>query len=481
MIAPYQDLFHKYTVEHAKEMIDQLKQLVAIRSDRGEALPGMPFGERSAHMLEVVHQLYLQNGFHSRMEGSQGYALAEYGESEHSIGLFAHADVVTAGNDWLFTDPYTPIEKDGFLIGRGVKDDKAAIVISLWCAKMMRELQIPLQSKLVMFTGGCEETGMQDISNFADTEPMPDFSLVCDTAFPIYIGDKGGVNVECEMENAFSFVKDFSGGKSTNVVLGEAQVRMPYSETLKKELETLENERIAITYNAEELVLIAKGISTHSALPQGSLNAAWLAASTLAQSKEIPENDKAILAAFAEFLEDYEGKQFDIATKDEHFGILTCTNGVVFVQNGKLRFVLNIRHGDTVDQNEMLHTLETNLAKKKCRIYEISKRSLAWRLQEDIPIVQRMHEVYQHYTGDLSPIQYNAGGTYARKLKNAIEVGPFTKGSAPFAVPPGHGNVHQPDEMLCIDGFLEAFEIIASMIVAADAVLCNEEKGFGKK
>lgn len=470
---PYRELFHKYAQEHAQEMIDQLKQLVAIRSDLGEAMPGMPFGERSAHILEVIHKLYTQNGFRSRTAIAEGYTLAEYGEGDKSIGLFAHADVVSAYNDWVFTEPYTPIEKEGFVIGRGVKDDKAAVVISLWCAKMFRDLQIPLKSKLVMFTGGCEETGMQDISNFVSAEPMPEFSLVCDTAFPIYIGDKGGVVLECETEKAFSFIKDFVGGKSVNITLGEVQVRMPYSEALKEEIETQGNERIAITCSQSELILTAKGISTHGALPQGSLNAAWLAANALAKCESIPHNDKVILEMLEEFLDDYYGKPFGIVAQDEHFGQLTCTNGVIFVKDGKLHFLLDIRHGDTVKQDEMLITLEKSLKKRACRICEVRKKSSAWRLEEDAPIVKRLHEVYQQYTDDMSPVRYNAGGTYARMLKNAVEVGTFTKGTAPFAVPQGHGNVHQPDEMLSIEGFMEAFQIIASMIVAADTVLCD--------
>ena len=76
---PYRELFHKYAQEHAQEMIDQLKQLVAIRSDLGEAMPGMPLGERSAHILEVIHKLYTQNGFRSRTAIAEGYTLAEFG------------------------------------------------------------------------------------------------------------------------------------------------------------------------------------------------------------------------------------------------------------------------------------------------------------------------------------------------------------------------------------------------------------------
>lgn len=54
--------------------------------------------------------------------------LSYYGEGEKSIGLFSHADAVNVSDDWLFTEPFNMIEKDCFLIGRGVSDDKAAKV-----------------------------------------------------------------------------------------------------------------------------------------------------------------------------------------------------------------------------------------------------------------------------------------------------------------------------------------------------------------
>lgn len=87
-------------------------------------------------------------------------------QRQKSIGLFWHSDVVAVNNDWIHTSPFIPIEKDGFIIGRGVLDDKAAIIISLYCAKILKELNIPFNSQLIMFTGSNEETGMEDIDNY---------------------------------------------------------------------------------------------------------------------------------------------------------------------------------------------------------------------------------------------------------------------------------------------------------------------------
>lgn len=84
----------------------------------------------------------------------------------------------------------------GFLLcGCVVLDDRSAVVISLYCAKILKELDIPFDSRLVMFTGSNEETGMADIERYVKDHTAPEFSLVCDTAFPLYRGDKSGMNL----------------------------------------------------------------------------------------------------------------------------------------------------------------------------------------------------------------------------------------------------------------------------------------------
>ena len=467
----YKAAFHAYAQQHRNEMIDMLRCLVSMRSDRDEAKLGEPFGKQCADILRLTERLYAANGFKTKNCIRDGYLLAYCGEGEKSIGLFAHADTVESQNDWLLTHPYTPLLRDGFLIGRGVKDDKAGIVISLWCARMFRDLQIPLRSRLILFTGCNEESGMQDIENFAATEEMPSFNLVCDTAFPIYVGDKGGLIVECETETPFETIQAFEGGESANISLGEAKACMPFTEELWTELSELQDSHLAVTKDDGKLWLNAKGISTHGALPEGALNAGLLAAKALLRCKSIQGNDRIVANSLVLLLEDVYGEMLGIGASDVHFGPVTCTNGKVSLHNGRVRCTLDIRHGDSVHQSELLANLENGLKNLGFKITAITRRALPWRLEESNPFVQGLDGVYREMTSDTRPIRYNAGRTYACCLKNAIEVGTSTGGhSFPDSIA-GHGNVHQPDEMLSIDGFTEAFELIASMLIEADRIL----------
>ena len=247
----YTENIHNYVVKHRDEILKTLKELVKIPSVRGAAEPEAPFGKACADALEYTEKLYSQNDFETELNKQGGYLLSYFGNGERTLGLFAHADVVDVSDDWVHTMPFEPIEKDGYLIGRGVLDDKPAVVISLYSAKILKELNIPFHSRLVMFTGVNEETGMADIEEYSKKHTAPDFSLICDTAFPLYRGDKSMMNFWVTLNTELKDIKNFHGGNVINIILGKASA-------------TVNGETITET-----------GISCHSALPEGSINAGY--------------------------------------------------------------------------------------------------------------------------------------------------------------------------------------------------------------
>ena len=184
---------HNYIWQRKSEIVDILKALIMIPSVKGEAKGNAPFGAACAEVLSYTQGLYERYGFSTETDAEGGYLLSYLGEGEKSLGLFAHADVVPVSDDWILTKPFEPLEKDGYLIGRGAIDDKSAIVVSLFCARMIKDLGLPFESRLVCFTGSNEESGMQDIKKYVQKHKAPDFSLVCDTGFPLYRGNKGRI------------------------------------------------------------------------------------------------------------------------------------------------------------------------------------------------------------------------------------------------------------------------------------------------
>ena len=277
----YTEKIHNYVVEHKEEILKTLKELVKIPSVRGAAEAEAPFGKACADALEYTEKLYSQNDFETELNKQGGYLLSYFGKGKRTLGLFAHADVVDVSDDWVHTKPFEPIEKDGYLIGRGVHDDKAAVVIALYSAKILKELNIPFYSRLVMFTGANEETGMADIEEYSKKHTAPDFSLICDTAFPLYRGDKSMMNFWVTLNTELKDIKNFHGGNTMNIILGKASA-------------TVNGETITET-----------GIARHSALPEGSINAGYLLAKKLSEREDICESDKEQMLFLMSVLELY--------------------------------------------------------------------------------------------------------------------------------------------------------------------------------
>ena len=128
---------HNYVELHRAEIIENLIKLIKIPSVRGDGAPNAPFGMECARVLEFAEELYKKNGFETELSCDGGYLLSYFGEGEKSLGIFAHADVVPVEDNWLYTKPFEPIEKEGCIIGRGALDDKSAVAISLYCAKII--------------------------------------------------------------------------------------------------------------------------------------------------------------------------------------------------------------------------------------------------------------------------------------------------------------------------------------------------------
>lgn len=76
------------------------------------------------------------------------------------VALLAHMDVVDAvAANWA-TDPYQPIEKDGYLYGRGTQDNKFGVaVLTTTFMRLKRAGWAPSRDLLLAFSGD-EETGM---------------------------------------------------------------------------------------------------------------------------------------------------------------------------------------------------------------------------------------------------------------------------------------------------------------------------------
>ncbi|GGE14792.1 peptidase M20 [Polymorphobacter glacialis] len=110
------------------------------------------------------------------------------------IALLAHMDVVGALAENWATDPWQPIEKDGYLYGRGSSDNKAGMtLLATSFLRLKRAGWVPDRDVVLAFSGD-EETGMRT------TRLLAAHAWVKDAEFALN-SDAGGGQMERDGSN----------------------------------------------------------------------------------------------------------------------------------------------------------------------------------------------------------------------------------------------------------------------------------------
>lgn len=467
----------KIWIENNKE--DILKKwigLASVPSITSEPKPGAPFGVACAEALSYSANLFLDDGFECDVDNDGGYAVAKFGKNGKAIGLFCHSDVVPVGDDWLYTKPFEPIIKDGALIGRGVEDNKSGIIASFCVYKFLKDNGISLNNHIETFIGSDEECGMKDMDNYLKKYEIPEFSIVPDADFPCSVGEKGIYHFMAESDNKFCEVIDFYGGEAFNIVLDNITVKIRYKAELEKELteKTANDNRFTLTKDSDTLVLKAKGIAKHASIPEGSVNAAKLAADLLGSCESLCSNDKAIFFGISDILSSSYGDGIGVVHTDENFGRMTSVNGLCKTIEGRPCVSFDVRYGSTLDSGYLEKTSEDILNKKGFTVTH-KNNSPGFAIEKDSKFPEVFESIYEDVTGERKERVLMSGGTYARRLKNAFSIGTFAitpeRKDEVFKMPDGHGGAHQCDEMIDIEGFFTALRILIHSIILCDEIL----------
>ena len=130
-----------YVDEVWEDVVEDIRALVQIESveDKAAAEPGKPWGPKSYEVLAKGLEIAERLGLDAHdCEGYIGYADLQ-GESDVQIATIAHTDIVPTGIGW--TVPALDVtRRDGYLLGRGVLDDKGPFVLSLYAAHFLVDL-----------------------------------------------------------------------------------------------------------------------------------------------------------------------------------------------------------------------------------------------------------------------------------------------------------------------------------------------------
>lgn len=416
-----------------EELLADLAGLAAIPTIVKEGEGGFPYGSALAQAVVYMGGLADKYGFSWQNHDWQCISIT-YGERDRQLGIWGHLDVVPPGEDWIYP-PFGCTRVGGYLIGRGIQDNKGPGIVSLYVLRYLKEKGIRPGFQIRLIYGCQEETGMRDVEEYLKKEKAPDFSLVADCGFPVCYGEKGILDAVLASLPLSSCVNALSGGEAANIIPGRASA-------------VISGRAISV-----------QGVSGHSAYPEGTVNAFCSLGKALMALPEPDETDRQAFHFLAEAGSDGYGRALGIDCSDQESGFLTCSPTLLSLQDGRMQVAMNLRYPITAKGQEILQNLGQKASEYGLTILQ-AKDSAPNYVDPRGAWVQFLVRACSEAMGTKQEPYTMSGGTYARKLPRAVGFGSgLAHDISVLGLPAGHGEYHQPDESQCIDNLWEAWKI----------------------
>lgn len=467
----------KWIAEHKERLVADISRLVRIRSisDQAHGTEDAPYGEGCKKALDEALAIGREHGFQTTIYDNRvGAMWFNEGKWEDTIGFWGHLDVVPEGEDWD-NQPYEPVYRDGYLIGRGSGDNKGPTMAIMYVIECLRDLGVNLRRPLRLFLGCDEEKGMSDLEYYREHYPCPGLSIVADCGFPVCYGEKGIIEANLLSGNKITeAIESFSGGIASNMVPDRANALLNpaffQKGGLDKVLSLAEKDEFTVSRSGDRIAIEARGISKHTAFPEGGVNAIQLLAAALAESGALPESDSNALKFICQVNQDFKGTGVNIVYSDDVSGALTCVGSMASLTDGQLTQLINIRYSITADSQKLIQNIDESCQKAGWKM-ELLRDSKPNYFPKERPEVKLLTDLFNEMTGLDKPAYVMGGGTYARKLPNAFAYG--MSGALNSPAPEGlfregHGGAHSPDEGLNVEGLVKAMKIYVMSIIAID-------------
>ncbi len=465
----YQQELRDWLHAHRDEMVQDLADLVAIRSVQGEARPGMPFGEGPAKALTLMLEKCRSYGF--SVEDVDHYAgSADLGD-DPKLGILAHLDVVPEGEGWLH-DPYqmTYDPETDKLIGRGTSDDKGPAVAALYAMRAVKELGIALPSGVRLILGTNEENGSEDLAYYTAHRTLPPMVFTPDGDYPVITLEKGmaRLRLTASFTDGESAVVSLKAGDVINAVpaLAEAELRGisldAFLESRKKDYPG-----IAIWSRTEErdgeerLIIGVSGTNAHASTPETGRNALTCLLELLAALDLPGQQGETIRQMAARYpFGETDGTSCGIAAADEISGGLTLVCSVMEMDAAQMTAYNDIRFPVCCKGEAVVAAMQTTLAPIGCEAIMCDEPH---HTDEQSPFVQTLLRVYEGVTGNKGECLAIGGGTYVHHIEGGVAFGATFPGT--------DVHMHGAEEFILTEHLL----LDAEMMALAITELCGAE------
>lgn len=450
--------------QRTRDLVSAVARLVNVKSVKGDAAPGAPFGPGPdgalTEALKLAEELGLAVTNYDHYVG-----LADLNGKETRLHILGHLDVVGEGSGWT-TDPYTCVEKDGVLYGRGVSDDKGPMAAALLAMKAVRDLGAPLTANARIILGTDEESGSADIAYYYAREPYAPYTFSPDADFPVINIEKGSYKPIFRKswtgETASPRVLAADGGFRINVVPPEASATLtgldsvqlePFCEAAAEQT----GATFTLTEEGDAVRVQCSGKNAHAASPDGGVNAitallTLLTALPLADC----ESTRALRALHTLFPHgDNQGRALGIAQSDQQSGALTLTFSLFRLDGSGCEGRFDARVPLCANDGNCRAAAEAAFA--RFGFTAEGGMGAPHFVDADSPLVKTLLHCYETYTGvrDARPLAIG-GGTYVHDIPGGVAFGCDFPGFDP--------KMHAANEQASVANLLLACKIFTQAI-----------------
>ena len=441
--------------ENKENILRDIARLVAVPSIEGEPEEGAPFGKEPKKALELGLKIASELGLETRnCENYIGYAEIPVPGEEKYIATVTHLDVVPVGEGWT-KSPFEMWEKDGYIIGRGVMDDKGPSVICLYALKYLKERNIPLRYPVRALLGANEETGMGDVQYYLKNYPAPAFAFSPDSDFPVCNGEKGIYQGMITSRCAPEKIVSIEGGMAFNVIPDKAKAVLKFEGELPETVEGIE-----VSAENDLLTVNAFGKAGHASMPEGKINAIGVLVNYILEKNLCSEAEAKYLSVLKALHDCPYGCKIGVDADDKKFSPLTIIGGIIGIKDGKFFQSLDSRYPTNTSGAQITATINEKFG-EHC-VCETVAEMEPFYIEPDSAEIKTCISTYNEITGEQAECYTMGGGTYARDFPNAVSFGPE---HPERPMPEWVGAVHCVDEGASVEFLLEALKIYVATLI----------------
>lgn len=448
---------------HEREYLEDLKELIAIDSARGEAKPGMPYGEGCAAALAKAQELLAKRGFET--VNHDNYVItADLNDGETELGVLAHLDIVPTGDGWKLP-PLQMREDEEKIYGRGTADDKGPALAAFYAMRAVRELGIPVSKNCRLILGSDEECGSSDIRHYFESNPVPPKTLSPDADYPVINIEKGGLHADAEAswepEDVLPRIAWIDAGIKFNVVparcsakvlgIGPAELSGYMASAADKT-----GAKFTAEADGEGTVITAEGVNAHASTPYEGINA-LTALNALLAALPLKGHGAELVRGLNHIFPhgDFYGAAAGIAQEDEVSGKLTISLDILKMDDHSASVQADCRAALCANDENLTDVMREKYAQIGFTMAD-NKMYAPHYVPESSPLVQELLRTYEAYTGEKGRCIAIGGGTYVHHLEGGVSFG--------AAFPGVNNNMHAPDEFAVKQHLLLTIEMYAQII-----------------